>query len=64
MTRCRLLFVLTSPVRAGAEEVVLDLLTRLDRRQFQPALACPGSLLQAMASELRTLEVETFRPDT
>jgi len=61
MKRCRLLFVLTSPVRAGIEEVVLDLLTRLDRQFFEPALACPGSLLQAMASELRTLDVETFR---
>ena len=61
MKRCRLLFVLTSPVRAGAEEVVLDLLTRLDRQEYQLALACHGSLLQAMASELRTLEVETFQ---
>ncbi len=56
----RLLFVLISPVRGGLEEVVLALLTRLDRREFTLGLACPGSLLEAMAEELRPLEVEKY----
>src|SRR5574342_342741 len=60
MKQIRVLFVLTSPVRGGLEEVVLALLSRLDRREFRLALACPGSLLQAMAGELRSLEVETY----
>ena len=61
MKRCRILFVLSSPVRAGVEEVVLSLLARLDRRSFEPALACPGSLLDTMAKELQSLNVETFQ---
>lgn len=61
MSRIRLLFVLTSPVRAGAEEVVLALLNGLDRREFRVALAAPGPLLHAMASELNAVEVETFQ---
>ncbi len=61
MKRKRLLFVLTSTVRAGLEEVVLDLLTRLDRQEFELALACPGPLLRAMATELQALDVETFQ---
>lgn len=59
MSRIRLLFVLTQPVRAGAEEVVLALLHRLDRREFQLALACPAALLDLMP-EVRATDVETF----
>lgn len=61
MRRIALLFILTSPVRAGAEEVVLSLLSRLDRREFRLGLACPRPLFDAMASELQALDVETFQ---
>ena len=56
----RLLFVLTSPVRGGVEEVVLSLLTHLDRRHFEVGLACPKALLEAMAPELRAIGLPTF----
>lgn len=55
----RLLFVLTSPVRGGLEEVVLALLGRLDRREFRLGLAGPGPLLDAMP-ELESTDVQTF----
>jgi glycosyltransferase involved in cell wall biosynthesis len=48
----RLLFVLTSPVRGGVEEVVLALLRRLDRSEFRLALAAPPALLDALAPDL------------
>jgi glycosyltransferase involved in cell wall biosynthesis len=56
----RLLFFLTSPVRGGVEEVVLALLARLDRREFRVGLACPPTLLEAMETDLQTLEVDCF----
>ncbi|MBI4241965.1 MAG: glycosyltransferase [Candidatus Rokubacteria bacterium] len=60
MSRIRILFVLTQAVRGGAEEVVLALLNRLDPLEFEPALACPETLLDAMP-EVRLMAVETFR---
>lgn len=57
----RLLIVLTSDVRGGVEEVALSLLQRLDRKEFEPALAAPAGLLETMQSELAALDVPTFR---
>jgi len=56
----RILFVLTSPVRGGVEEVVLSLLSRLDRAEFAPGLAAPPALLEALSKELETYAVPTF----
>lgn len=53
----RLLFVLTSPVRGGVEEVVLALLRRLDPGEFELALAAPRPLLDALAPDLDGVRV-------
>jgi glycosyltransferase involved in cell wall biosynthesis len=58
-SRTRVLFVLTSAVRGGVEEVVLSLLRRLDRREFAVALAAPGRLLAAVRPDLEGVEIET-----
>jgi glycosyltransferase involved in cell wall biosynthesis len=57
--RIRLLFVLTSPVRGGVEEVVLALLRRLDPGEFHLGLAAPGALLDALGGDLTGVRVET-----
>jgi glycosyltransferase involved in cell wall biosynthesis len=57
-SRTRVLFVLTSAVRGGVEEVVLSLLRRLDRREFTLGLAAPGRLLSALRSDLEGVEIE------
>jgi glycosyltransferase involved in cell wall biosynthesis len=54
----RLLFVLSSPVRGGVEEVVLALLRRLDPGEFRLALAAPGPLLDAFAPDLAGVGVD------
>jgi glycosyltransferase involved in cell wall biosynthesis len=59
MKQVRLLFVLTSPVRGGVEEVVLALLRRLDPGEFRLALAAPRPLLDALAPDLSCVAVET-----
>jgi glycosyltransferase involved in cell wall biosynthesis len=56
--RARLLFVLTSPVRGGVEEVALGLLQRLDPGEFRLALAAPRPLLDALAPDLRGVAVD------
>jgi glycosyltransferase involved in cell wall biosynthesis len=58
MTPIRLLFVLTSPVRGGVEEVVLALLQRLDPGEFRLALAAPRPLLDAFAPDLGGVRVD------
>jgi glycosyltransferase involved in cell wall biosynthesis len=58
MTPIRLLFVLTSPVRGGVEEVVLALLKRLDPGEFRLALSAPPSLLDAFAPDLGGVRVD------
>ena len=58
MTPVRLLFVLTSPVRGGVEEVVLALLRRLDPGEFRLALAAPRPLLDAFAPDLIGVRVD------
>jgi glycosyltransferase involved in cell wall biosynthesis len=55
----RLLFVLTSGVRGGVEEVVLALATRLDRARFRVAIAAPRALLDALAPDLGGHEIDT-----
>ena len=60
MKRCRLLFLLSSSVRAGIEEHVLDLLQSLSKEHFVFGLACPAALADAMATELEPLPVEVF----
>jgi glycosyltransferase involved in cell wall biosynthesis len=55
----RLLFVLTSPVRGGVEEVVLALLRRLDPGEFQLAVAAPRPLLDAFGADLDHVRVDT-----
>ena len=52
MKPIRLLFVLTSPVRGGVEEVVLGLLRRLDPSEFRLGLAAPAPLLDGFAADL------------
>ncbi len=59
MRRIRLLFVLTSAVRGGVEEVVLSLLQRLPREEFELALAAPDTLLDDFAGNLARVPVAT-----
>ena len=59
MSPIRLLFVLTSPVRGGVEEVVLALLRRLDPGEFRLALAAPAALLEALAPDLAGVRLDT-----
>src|SRR4030088_859945 len=40
------------PVRGGAEEHMLMLLQRLDRKRFRPMLACPCELLDILKRDL------------
>jgi glycosyltransferase involved in cell wall biosynthesis len=54
------LFFLSSSVRAGIEEHVLDLLQSLSKERFVVGLACPAALADAMATELDPLAVEVF----
>lgn len=56
----RLLFVLTSPVRGGVEEVVLALLRRLDPADFALGLAAPQPLIDALAPDLAGVPADTF----
>jgi len=58
VTPIRLLFVLTSPIRGGVEEVVLALLRRLDSSEFRMALAAPAALLDAFAPDLVGVRVD------
>ena len=58
MTPIRLLFVLTSPVRGGVEEVVLALLQRLDPGEFRLGLAAPQALLEAFAPDLHGVRLD------
>ena len=60
MKRVSVLFALTSPVRGGIEEVVLALARRLDPREFRLALTAPAPLLEAFASDLKGVAVETL----
>ena len=62
MTPVRLLFVLTSPVRGGVEEVVLALLKRLDPGEFRLGLAAPGPLLDAAAHRRGEHEQQAHGP--
>ena len=59
MSPLRLLFVLTSPVRGGVEEVVVALLQRLDPAAFRLALAAPRELLESLAPDLAGVPVTT-----
>ena len=59
MKPIRLLFVLTSPVRGGVEEVVLGLLRRLDPSEFRLALAAPAPLLDGFGADLTGIRVDT-----
>ena len=58
MKPIRLLFVLTSPVRGGVEEVVLGLLRRLDPSEFRLGLAAPAPLLDSFAADLTGVRVD------
>jgi glycosyltransferase involved in cell wall biosynthesis len=60
MNPIRLMFVLTSPVRGGVEEVVLALLQRLDPDEFHLALAAPRPLLDALAPDLAAVRVDVM----
>lgn len=60
MRPIRVLFVLTSAVRGGVEEVALGLVQRLDRAAFEPAVAAPASLLEAFGPALAAREVPTL----
>jgi glycosyltransferase involved in cell wall biosynthesis len=58
MRPIRLLFVLTSPVRGGVEEVVLGLLRRLDPTEFRLGLAAPAPLLDSFSGDLTGVRVD------
>jgi len=58
MKPIRLLFVLTSPVRGGVEEVVLGLLRRLDPTEFRLGLAAPAALLDSFGADLDGVRVD------
>jgi glycosyltransferase involved in cell wall biosynthesis len=60
VTPIRLLFVLTSPVRGGVEEVVLGLLRGLDPAEFRLAVAAPAALLHSLAPDLGDVAVDTL----
>ncbi|MGH7324221.1 MAG: glycosyltransferase family 4 protein [Candidatus Rokuibacteriota bacterium] len=59
MRTIRLLFVLTSAVRGGVEEVVVSLLQRLSPEEFDLALAAPATLLKDLAGDLAGVPVAT-----
>jgi glycosyltransferase involved in cell wall biosynthesis len=63
MRPIRLLFVLTSAVRGGVEEVVLALATRLDPSEFRVAIAAPVTLLDAFAAHLAPHPIDTLPVD-
>ncbi|HEY7509969.1 MAG TPA: glycosyltransferase [Vicinamibacteria bacterium] len=58
--RARVLFVLTSSVRGGVEEVVASLLRRLDPAAFALGLAAPPALLDQLGPDLAGTGVATF----
>lgn len=59
MSKIRLMFVLTSAVRGGVEEVVVRLIQRLPAEEFTLALAAPPALLEAFAGDLAGVSVAT-----
>lgn len=50
--RIRVLHFTNAVMRAGAEEHILTLLTRLDRSRFFPMLAAPPELIAALRPDL------------
>lgn len=60
MRRVGVLFVLTSGVRGGVEEVVLGLLQRLDPAEFRLSIAAPPALLDALAPDLAGVAVDAL----
>jgi glycosyltransferase involved in cell wall biosynthesis len=58
--RIGVMFVLTSAVRGGVEEVVLGLLQRLDPSQFRLSLAAPPGLLQDLGPDLAGVSLDTL----
>ena len=54
------MFVLTSAVRGGVEEVVLGLLQRLDPSEFRLSLAAPPALLGALGPDLAGIGLDTL----
>lgn len=59
--RCiKVMFVLTSAVRGGVEEVVLGLLQRLAPGEFRPSIAAPAGLLAALGPDLVGISLDTL----
>jgi len=58
--RVKVMFVLTSAVRGGVEEVVLGLLQRLDPGEFRPSIAAPAGLLAALDPDLAGISLDTL----
>jgi glycosyltransferase involved in cell wall biosynthesis len=56
----RLMFVLTSPVRGGVEEVVVSLARHLDPAEFRLSMAAPPALLEALAPDLDGVAIDTL----
>jgi glycosyltransferase involved in cell wall biosynthesis len=54
------MFVLTSAVRGGVEEVVLGLLQRLDPGEFRLSIAAPAGLLAALGPDLAGICLDTL----
>jgi glycosyltransferase involved in cell wall biosynthesis len=60
VTRVGVMFVLTSAVRGGIEEVVLGLAQRLDPSEFRLSLAGPPALLDSLAPDLAGVSIDTL----
>jgi glycosyltransferase involved in cell wall biosynthesis len=58
MSAVRLMFVLTSPVRGGVEEVVVSLARHLDPGEFHLSIAAPGALLDSLAPDLAGVAID------
>ncbi|MFA5090332.1 MAG: glycosyltransferase [Candidatus Omnitrophota bacterium] len=58
--KLKILYFLNSTVRAGAEEVVLQLMEYLDRKIFDPILVCPQELIDLIKEELEEFKVRYY----
>jgi len=53
----RIVYVITELNTGGAQKVLLQLLSRLDRQRFSPSVACFCNGAGAVAQEIRTLGI-------
>lgn len=55
--KIKIAYFVISEVRAGVEEHILDLVSRLDKRRFEISLICPQQLIDAFGDDLKNLPV-------